>query len=80
MTRLSVERIVKEEIINFLQHVGFDCCDRHEDCEVKLWEECDADNENKDDPECCPEHGNCGVCRFEYMKKKGWLSPAVEDR
>lgn len=35
----------------------------------------DDDDHN---PECnrrqfCPKHKDCGICRFEYMKKRGWL-------
>lgn len=30
-------------------------------------------------PECqgeefCPEHDDCGLCRYEYMMLKGWLA------
>lgn len=24
-------------------------------------------------PGPCPSHGDCGICRYGYMKKEGWL-------
>lgn len=65
---------MKDEVIKWLRHVGDDFApddpdqDTHPECE----------GQNKEDPECCPAHKDCGLCRFEYMKQKGWLSELAQ--
>lgn len=59
----------KEELIKFLRHIGEDAVPD----DAIAWVECTS--QGKDD-ESCAEHGDCGICRFEYMKKKGWLNPS----
>ena len=63
----------EEEIIQFLRYVGFDYVE--EDESIDTWPEC----EDQADDGCCPPDANCGRCRFEYMKKKGWLSDGRVD-
>ena len=63
---------MKEEIIRYLRHVGDDLA--KEDENIDTSPEC---TEPSDEDGCCPSHMDCGVCRFEYMKKKGWLSPTA---
>jgi len=57
---------VREEVIKYLRYVGDDFA---------------SEDESQDtSPECkgqdgfCPDHKNCGICRFEYMRQNGWLS------
>ncbi len=55
----------REETIKYLRHIGNDFAEEDENIGTS--------------PECrnevfCPKHNNCGVCRFEYMEKKGWLN------
>ena len=66
----------REELVVFLKHIGEDCVpdgsdDDYEDFHI----ECST---YEDEEGCCPKHGNCGICRHEYMKRKGWLSKDVE--
>jgi len=62
----------KEEIIKFLRHIGDDCVpDGVDDDYDDFWIECKGQGP---DDETCPDHGNCRICRFEYMKRKGWLN------
>lgn len=63
---------LKNDLIKFLKHIGEDFCD--DDKSVEIWPECSADKENKDEDDSCPDHSNCGICRYKYMKQKGWLS------
>lgn len=54
-----------DELIRYLQHIGQDCGDDdykdyHIECDEQIGED-------------CPDHKNCGVCRYQYMKNKGWL-------
>ena len=49
----------KKQITKFLGNIGKDDV---EDASI----ECNG-------REFCPRHKNCGICRFEYMQKKGWL-------
>lgn len=30
-------------------------------------------SDQQDSNGCCPDHEDCGVCRYEYMKKEGWI-------
>ena len=62
---------VKDDVIKFLRYTGDDYC---EDPTVEISPECTG---QEDEDGCCPSHRDCGVCRFEYMKRKGWLSPAL---
>ena len=57
-----------ESIIRYLRNVGKDCAEEDELLDTSP--ECDGD--------CCPSHEDCGLCRFEYMKKQGWLSEEVK--
>ena len=57
---------MKEDITKFLRNITFDVSD---DETVEIWAECTV---NKGDT--CPKHRKCGLCRYEYMKRKGWLS------
>lgn len=63
---------MKSELVRFLRNVGFDCNDKDKDYD--FWTECKGQGS---DDESCAEHGDCGTCRFEYMKRKGWLSPMI---
>jgi len=65
---------MKEEVKRFLRNIGNDINDDGS----PPWVECEG--QNKEDPEGCPEHQDCGICRFEYMEKKGWLSPATQQK
>jgi len=56
------------DIINFLRYIGDDWC---EDESVELSPECKG---QKDKAGYCPKHNDCGICRFEYMKERGWLA------
>lgn len=61
---------MSDELIKYLQHIGDDCGmegDDYEDFHI----ECIGQGEDEDS---CPDHKNCGICRYEYMKNKGWLS------
>ena len=64
------------KLLSFLKHIGDDICD---DESVAIWPECSADNEHKSDPDCCPAHEDCGICRYQYMKRQGWLNPALTE-
>lgn len=59
----------KEETIKYLRHVGDDFAP--EDESQVTSPECEGQGE---DEGSCATHGDCGICRFEYMKRKGWLS------
>lgn len=67
---------MKDEVIKYLRHVGDDFAT--DDPEQDTSPECEG--RNKDDPECCPSHQDCGICRFEYMSEKGWLSPEAQQK
>lgn len=56
----------EEEITQFLRHVGEDAVPDG----VVAWIECEGQGPDEDS---CAKHGDCGICRFEYMKRKGWL-------
>ena len=60
----------KEEIIQFLRNITYDIVPAG----ITAWSEC-KNNEvlDKDGDGHCPKHGDCGICRFEHMKRKGWL-------
>jgi len=55
-----------EEITQFLRHIGDDVVPDN----VVAWPECEGQGPDEDS---CPDHKDCGICRFEYMKRKGWL-------
>lgn len=59
----------EEEITKYLRHIGDDYAedDETQDCSP----ECEGQGEEEG---FCPGHKDCGICRFEYMKKKGWLN------
>lgn len=61
---------MREEVIKFLRHIGNDVVPD----DVVAWVECEGQGADEDS---CAEHEDCGICRFEYMKKKGWLSDSV---
>lgn len=61
---------MKEEVIQFLRHIGDDVVPDG----VVAWPECEGQGDDKDS---CADHEDCGLCRFEYMKKQGWLSPEI---
>ncbi len=56
---------MKDEVIKYLRHIGDDFAE--EDESIDTSPECKGQ-------ESCPDHNDCGICRFEYMKRKGWLS------
>ena len=56
---------MKDDIIKFLKHIGDDFAPEDESLDPSP--ECV-------DEEHCPEHRDCGICRYEYMKRQGWLS------
>ena len=56
---------MEEEIKQFLRNI---CNDFNDDSPA--YPECEG--QGKDD-ESCAEHEDCGICRYEYMKRKGWL-------
>ena len=58
---------VKEKLIEFLRHVGDDSVSNG----VVVWPECEGQG---NDWNSCANHQDCGICRFEYMKRHGWLS------
>lgn len=60
---------MREEIIKYLRHVGDDFDPK--DKSVDTSPECEGQGKDEDS---CPDHKDCGICRYEYMKKKGWLS------
>lgn len=59
----------EEEITQFLRHVGDDVVPDG----VAASPECEGQGVDEDS---CPNHEDCGICRFEYMKRKGWLNLA----
>lgn len=61
---------MKDEVIKYLRHVGDDYAP--EDPKQDTSPECEG--QGKKDG-FCPDHKNCGICRFEYMKRHGWLAP-----
>lgn len=63
----------EEEILQFLRHVGDDVVPN----DVVPWPECEGQGTDEDS---CADHGDCGICRFEYMKRKGWLSLTLDDK
>ena len=66
----------KDELISFLGHIGDDFC---ADKSVVCWPECEGQSETDEDGwRSCPEHQDCGICRYEYMKTKGWLAEVKE--
>ncbi len=58
---------MKKEVIEFLCHIGDDVVPDG----VVAWPECEGQGEREGS---CANHEDCGICRFEYMKRKGWLS------
>ena len=69
---------MKDEVIKYLRHVGDDYA--LEDPEQDTSPECEGQGkEDEDGYGHCPDHKNCGICRFEYMKKHGWLSPQLSE-
>ena len=62
---------VKDKLMEFLRHVGNDAVPDG----VTAWPECGVDEElDEEGHSHCPDHKDCGLCRFKYMKKHGWLS------
>ena len=55
------------EITTFLRHIGDDVVPAGVEVSPECMEQVDKEG-------FCPYHGDCGICRFEYMKKKGWLN------
>lgn len=60
---------MKDEIIRFLRNISFDFVEN--DPKAEVWPECEGQGK---DNESCPKHEDCGICRYEYMKRKDWLS------
>lgn len=56
------------EIIRYLRHIGDDF--DPDDKEYVTTPECEGQGVDEDS---CADHGDCGICRFEYMLRKGWL-------
>lgn len=65
---------MKNEVIKYLRHIGDDYAE--DDPDQNTCPECEGQNE--EDPEGCPKHLDCGICRFEHMKRKGWLSELAQ--
>ena len=64
-----------KEIIKYLRNVGTDFDGDGETVDTSP--ECEGQGEKDEDSfGYCPDHENCGICRFEYMNKKGWLNKA----
>ncbi|MBA7602876.1 hypothetical protein ES703_09972 [subsurface metagenome] len=59
---------MRDKIIKYLRHVGDDFAP--EDKSQDTSPECKGQGEDG----LCPDHQDCGICRFEYMKREGWLS------
>ena len=57
---------MREEVIKYLRHIGDDVVPDN----VVAWAECEGQGAE----DSCPDHKDCGICRFEYMKRHGWLS------
>jgi len=67
---------MKNKVIKYLRHVGDDFAP--EDESQITSPECEGQGEmDEDGYGHCPDHSNCGICRFEYMKRQGWLSPEL---
>lgn len=62
----------KEEVIKYLRCISDDF--DPSDAEYDTSPEC----EGQGDEDSCPDHRNCGICRFEYMKRKGWLNLTLQ--
>lgn len=58
---------MKDEAIKFLRYIG----EAVTPDGVTASPECEGQGADEDS---CPDHKNCGICRFEYMKRHGWLS------
>ncbi len=58
---------MKEEIIKYLRYIGDDFVE--EDESIDTSPECEGQGEG-----FCPDPPDCGKCRFDFMKRKGWLS------
>lgn len=63
----------KDKIIKYLRHIGHDFAE--EDEEQDTSPECEGQGEEEG---FCPRHHNCGICRYNYMKNKGYLNPDME--
>ena len=65
----------KERLISYLRGIGQDAPEDGSEAfpECSVFEEKDEDGYGH-----CPKHGNCGICRYEYMKQKGWLKEESE--
>lgn len=62
----------KDRVIKWLHFIGddFDPADEN----YVTSPECEGQGKlDEDGYEHCPSHGNCGICRFNYMEKQGWL-------
>lgn len=64
MTRLS-----KDKLIEFLRYIEADCPNDEPFNDEPI--------EGQEIDGVCPDHLNCGICRYEYMKQKGWLSSVL---
>ena len=68
----------KDELIQWLHFIGDDF--DPDDPSYVTSPECEGQGEPDEDGNGhCPDHGNCGICRYEYMKSKGWLSEGMID-
>lgn len=64
---------MSEEIVQWLRFIGDDFDPNDEDYVTSP--ECEGQGElDEDGYGHCPDPKDCGKCRFEYMKAKGWLS------
>ncbi len=64
--------IMSGDIIKYLRHVGDDFAP--EDETQVTSPECEGQGEvDEDGYGLCPNPKDCGICRYEYMKRKGWL-------
>lgn len=62
-----MEAAEEKELEDWLRHIGDDFVPGDPDQVTSP--ECDGQGEEG----FCPEHSDCGKCRLEYMKKRGWL-------
>lgn len=54
------------ELLHFLRNIGND----ENPDGSPAWVECDDTGPIEEAKDC---KGDCGKCRYDYMKKKGWL-------
>ena len=63
-------------LFQFLRNVGNDeVKEADEVAGYEPWPECEMTHElDEDGYGHCPAHRDCGLCRYEYMKVKGWVA------